>query len=759
MLRHQSDEDNFRLEDVQGMTGAGEAFLSPDGKWTNVNPAIIALLGYSEEELLGREFSEFLHESFAVLYQEKMGALEQGEIPFFECAVKLLDRAGAAVALMLRITRISEPSTGMILFYTVRLTGISNQLAARNVVSYSHDVFRLIADNVRDIVYVATPDQICRYCSPSVYEVLGYRAEQLIGHDISSFIHPDDLADLQIPGTVSYRSIQLRTRHADGRYLWMEYTLRMLEDNGGWGIIAVGRDITERKAVEQKLQESVERYTSLKKYNHDAVISLGLQGNIINGNDKAVELTGYSIPELTGLNVSVIVGQEHLYDIIGSDSGNHWDERNINKIKHKDGHWVEVLTSIAPIVINGSRVGFYIIVKDITEQKKLMIAKETAEHTNRAKSDFLAMMSHEIRTPMNGVIGMTDLLLKMSEPESIQREYLEIIRQSGDTLLSIINDILDFSKIEAGKTVLHEERFDLRLCIASIINVLSHKAETKGLSIETLVDADVPVDLHGDGERLKQVLLNLVGNAIKFTYTGGVVLKVWVEERVESRTVLAFSVSDTGIGIPEELQGRLFEPFYQLDHFMNRRHEGTGLGLAITKKLVELMGGQITLHRNAEPGATFVFTAVFPDEEWTASAEDEKEPVVSVMGNESRPLRILVAEDNEINQIVLKKMLEKRGHSVELASDGTVVMQRIAYDAYDLILMDVQMPRMNGLEATKVIKETLPPEKHPIIVAVTANALKGDRELCLEAGMDEYISKPVTGEMISSVIRKFWSST
>ncbi|WP_175406371.1 PAS domain S-box protein [Bacillus sp. FJAT-27264] len=757
MLGHQSDKENSRLKDVQGGGAAGEAFLSPEETWTSVNSGVTGLLGYSEEQLLGRPLSEFLHRDYKQLYHNQMGALAAGEIPFFECTLKLVHQAMIPVPLIARITRIIEPATGKLLFYTVLLMELSEPGCKENHLTDNADLFRLIADNVRDIVYVATPDSLCRYCSPSVYEVLGYEPEQLVGRNVSSYIHPDDLMTLQMPGALAYSSVQLRTRHAEGHYLWIEYTLRVLEEEGvGRGIVAVGRDITERKMVERKLQESVERYTSLKKYNHDAVISLGLEGDIINGNDKVCELTGYTIPELTDLNVSSIVGAEHLNDILDHSSGNHWGERNIDRIRHKDGHMVEVLTSIAPIVISGSRVGFYIIVKDITEQKKLMIAKETAEHTNRAKSDFLAMMSHEIRTPMNGVIGMTDLLLEMSEPHSVQHEYLEIIRQSGDTLLSIINDILDFSKIEAGKTELHEDRFDLRLCIASVMNVLSHKAEIKGLYIETQVNAEVPTHLLGDGERLKQVLLNLVGNAVKFTYTGGIMLEVRVTEQKEGRIMLEFSVSDTGIGIPEELQGRLFEPFYQLDHFMNRRHEGTGLGLAITKKLVELMGGQITLHRRAEPGTTFVFTAVFLDDENADLDEVGQDDAQYMTRAEDSPLRILVAEDNEINQIVLKKMLEKRGHFVELASDGTVVMQRITCESFDLVFMDIQMPRMNGLEATKYIKETLPPEKQPIIVAVTANALKGDRELCLATGMDEYISKPVTSETLTGVIRKFF---
>jgi CheY-like chemotaxis protein len=364
------------------------------------------------------------------------------------------------------------------------------------------------------------------------------------------------------------------------------------------------------------------------------------------------------------------------------------------------------------------------------------------------------MMSHEIRTPMNGVIGMTDLLLDMNQPGTIQREYLEIIRQSGDTLLNIINDILDFSKNEAGKTALHNVPFVLSHCIDSALELLLLKAESKGLQIKVRVSPEVPQQVIGDSGRLKQILLNLVGNSVKFTYTGGVEIHVQTAARSEGLVTLRFTVADTGIGIPESSRSRLFEPFYQPDHFMDRRHEGTGLGLAITKQLVELMGGHIALDTHAKTGATFIFTVVLREQD--DGMEGSTDAALPGAGAISRPLRILVAEDNEINQIVLRKILEKRGFNVEVAVDGLQVVQMAGSNDYDLIFMDIQMPGMSGLEATKIIRETMPAGKVPVIIAVTANALKGDRELCLEAGMDEYISKPLRSEAVTSIIGKFF---
>ncbi|WP_150273413.1 PAS domain-containing hybrid sensor histidine kinase/response regulator [Paenibacillus tepidiphilus] len=743
--------ENYSRFEYRGAAGdVGMAFLSMDERWSSINPAVTGLLGFTEQQLTGREFKEFVHDESIQLYTDNITALRDGTIPFFECRLRLASATGDPVPVLLHVLLVRDPSSEAGLHYVVHMAELADQSVPGVPVS---ELYPLIVANIRDVVYYATPDGICRYCSPSVTEVLGYDPGMLIGREIHGLVHPDDSSKLELPQVMQEQRLQLRVRHADGRYLWLEFTLRLIEESRYRGVLAVGRDVTERMIVEQKLQETVERYTSLKKYNHDAIISLDLEGKIINGNEQACQLTGYTIPELAGTSVGLIIGENHVHDVLQDNPDNNCNEQNIDTIWHKDGHTVEVLTTIAPIIINKTKVGFYIIVKDITEQKKLLIAKEAAESTTRAKSEFLAMMSHEIRTPMNGVLGMTDLLLETSEPGSVQREYLEIIRQSGDTLLNIINDILDFSKNEAGKTALHEESFVLGTCIDSALELLLLKAEAKHLAIKVQVEPNVPQRVIGDADRLKQILFNLVGNAVKFTDAGGVTVQVRTEARMEERVTLEFTVADTGVGIPEDARERLFEPFFQVDQFMSRRHEGTGLGLAITKQLVELMGGSITLDTRAEgPGATFVFTVNLRLEEH--AAEGTGEPSGTAV--QGRPLSVLVAEDNEINQLVLRKILEKRGYKVDVAADGLQVLAKLADSAYDLVFMDVQMPGMSGLEATRRIRETLPPDRMPVIIAVTANALKGDRELCLEAGMDEYISKPLRSEVLSQVIGKFF---
>ncbi|MDG0812589.1 ATP-binding protein [Cohnella rhizosphaerae] len=365
------------------------------------------------------------------------------------------------------------------------------------------------------------------------------------------------------------------------------------------------------------------------------------------------------------------------------------------------------------------------------------------------------MMSHEIRTPMNGIIGMTDLLLDGDNLNDTQRSYLNVVRKSGETLLAIIGDILDFSKIDSGKTELALDSFDVRACVAESVDIVSAKARDKGLGIEVAVDRDVPGLAVGDASRLKQILMNLLSNAVKFTTSGGVYVNVVRIPGERGKIGLKFTVKDTGIGIPKEKASKLFQPFYQIDNPFTRETEGTGLGLAISKKLAVLMGGDIWLEQLETQGAAFSFTVALEPE--VASDLSAVQPAGEAEESGAvRPLQILVAEDNKINQLVMLKILEKLGHRVLIAEHGNEAVEAASREAFDLIFMDVQMPGVDGIEATRMIRDRLPAETCPIIVAVTANALKGDRERFMAAGMDEYMSKPIYKSLVKEMIGKFF---
>jgi signal transduction histidine kinase len=388
----------------------------------------------------------------------------------------------------------------------------------------------------------------------------------------------------------------------------------------------------------------------------------------------------------------------------------------------------------------------------------LTAAKKQAEAATRAKSEFLANMSHEIRTPMNAIIGIADLLLD-TDPSEEQRDLTRTMASSAGALLSLINDILDFSKIEAGKLELRHEGFDLGELLHGVCDMVALEAEKKGLELARTFEPAIPLALCGDPGRIRQVLVNLIGNAIKFTDRGRVEVRCRPLDRRDGRACIRLDVQDSGVGIPKSRQPELFQSFSQLDASSTREHSGTGLGLAISKKLVETMGGEIGVESEPGAGSTFWFTVWLDEQVGDAIAaidERRRGPMPPrVDGVSGQGASILLVEDNAINRRVGQKMLEKLGCSVRCVGNGMEALVAVRGDRYDLILMDCQMPKMDGFQATQVIRAAEDPEHRIPIIALTASATESDRAKCLRAGMDDFASKPIKREDLGKIIEKW----
>ncbi|MEG6550592.1 response regulator [Desulfocurvibacter africanus] len=562
---------------------------------------------------------------------------------------------------------------------------------------------------------------------------------------------------------------------SDGQQRWLLLYASPMSDRGG--AVVTHMDITESKRAEQALRRSE---ANLAKAQHLAMLGSFewlSKGDAFIWSDELYRILGYQPG-------SVQPGRDFLLRHLHAEDSQAFVKCLLDtarrgtpfelqfRFMRQDGvERIGLCQAEAEFDATGKLSRILGTVQDVTRQKllerELVRAKEAAEAGSRVKSEFLANMSHEIRTPLNGILGMTELTLRTGLNRE-QREYLSMVKASADALATLVGDILDFSRIEAGKLELERSDFRLREILQAALKPMEMQAEAKGLHLTLRIDPAVPEHLHGDAGRLRQVLLNLVSNAIKFTPSGGIDIDVLPTatshtpsgQEPDHKFELLFSVADTGIGIDTQLQERVFDIFTQGDSSLSRQYEGTGLGLAISRQLVELMGGAIWVESAIGQGATFNFTvalerAIAPITAKPESRVQAQRPGQPGQADPLMGLRVLLAEDNLVNQHYASILLKRQGCLTTTAANGREALDKLAAEPFDLVLMDVQMPEMDGVKATRIIRNdpAYAKVRNVPIVAMTAHAMQGDRERFLESGMDEYVSKPIDQDELFKVMR------
>jgi len=750
----------------------GMVLSGPDGRLTQVNAAFCRMLGYSEAELLGKDWAELTHPDDLEACLGRTKLLFQNPNRCADVEKRYIHRSGAVVWARIRLSAIRD-SAGHPSQHVIHAEDITERKRTEEALRESQGRFRVMADGCPAMLWLTGAAGETEFINRTTREFSGPLAEEVEAGDWRALVHPDDAAGYieafgrAVREHASFRA-EVRLRRADGEWRWVAAAAEPRLSPGGeyLGHAGLWPDITERKQAEQALRASEEKFRQLAENIHEVFWMMNPAANELVYVSPAYErISGQSSEAfyrdpMSWLNA---VHPDDLKEVrLCLDRVKQGESVSPEfRIRTPSGEEKWIRDRAFPVLDQeGKLIRIVGIAEDITERKRheeeLIRARLGADAANRAKSCFLANMSHEIRTPMNGVLGMLQLLLE-TDLTADQRELAKVAETSGRDLLTLIDGILDLSKVEARKMALEVLSFNLRDAVESVFPVLRVQADAKGLSLRWRVAPEIPPVLRGDVHRLRQVLSNLCANAVKFTERGEIVLDAALDCQDGRAATVRFRVTDTGIGIRTEQIPALFSAFTQADASTTRKYGGTGLGLTLCKQIVELMGGTIGAESREGRGSTFWFTGIFDvalPGQAPAAAEVRDGRVAGRRRQAQAPgAQILVAEDNSINRLVALAQLRKLGYQASAAVNGAEAVEAVGHGRYHLVLMDCAMPVMDGLEATRRIRGS----NHPDIpiIALTASAMEADREQCLSAGMNDYLAKPVELDRLAEMLAKW----
>ncbi len=652
----------------------------------------------------------------------------------------------------------------------VSIRDITHLREIEQAIVRSETRYRLLAETTSDVVTRLSLDFKREYISPACRILFGYEPEEMLGGVPSDAMHPEDaprvrgLASQLVAGEIPNHRLTYtyRSRHKLGHWVWIEASITLAHDEvtgAPYALICALRDVTQRREAEAAIRASEMRFRLLAENTSETIMLVHENGRRSYVSPACERLLGYTPAELETESLGRFVHPEYLEELkesVRQLAGTAMETSITLRAQHRNGSWIWIEAVLRRILeAQGDDPTVVVTLRDISERRAqsdaLQKAKSEAENASQAKSDFLASMSHEIRTPLNGILGFTDLLLGDAGFTGEHRRSVERIQTAGSALRSVVDDILDFSKIEAGHVDLEALPFNPSALADSVVSIVRGNIGPKVLTIRIEIDARVPGTLVGDADRLRQILLNLLNNAVKFTPAGTIVLSARCRRIQDGAAHLRFAVADTGIGIPEDKRSRLFERFSQVDGSIRREYGGTGLGLAISKSLVEAMGGTIGVEHAVPHGSTFWIDLTLPLGDAMATRGRGEASIAPA----AHPASILLVEDHEINQELARAVLQAAGHRVDVAGNGAEAVRAVQVRPYEIILMDVQMPIMDGLSATRHIRQLAAPARDIPIVAMSANVLPAQIADFRRAGMDDHVGKPFRQRDLLATVQKW----